>query len=534
MAETPAVPRSLPGTVHGALEQAVADRPDEVAVRFTAGRSFTTRTLLDEAHAVAAGLQQWGIRRGDRVAIFAGNVDQYAPVFFGVALAGAVLCPFNAAWKGDLLTYTLNGSGPRVVFVGADQWPQLQATLPKADTVECVISLAAERPEGTVGYDSFIRTGERAEVPPQEPSDLALILYTSGTTGPSKGIMFCHRMMIRGFSEPMSDFVAFGPGDVFYTALPLFHGNALFCTLLASIVRGGNAVIAPRFSVTTFWEEVRDSGATLTAMIGSMVPLLWNAPPNDAEKAHSVRTVFATPSPIDYYDGFAERFGVQLVEAYGLTDIGVPIGMKPGDRRPGSCGKVLPDWDVLLVNEKDEPVQTGEVGECVLRPKVPFLTSLGYWNKPEATVSAWQNLWAHSGDFLRQDAEGWYYFVDRKKDAIRRGGENLSSYEVEQAILGHPAVLEAAVYAVPSDLAEDDVMASVVLRPGESLKAEELHAYCAERLAYFSVPRYIAFRASLPKTQNERVQKAALREEGTKVDGVWDAGPRGGRGGATR
>jgi carnitine-CoA ligase len=525
--DSPAAPADdCTETAHGVLEQAARERPDDVAVRFTAGRAFTLQELLEEAHAVGAGLQEWGLQRGDRVAVFAGNLEHYAPIFFGASLAGAVLVPFNAGWKGGLLEYTLNDSGPRVIFVGAEQWPRLAEVLPRATTLECVVVLDGEVPEEATAFASFVRHGEQANVPEQFPWDHALILYTSGTTGPSKGIMFSHRMMIRGFAEPLADYVGFRPGDVLYTVLPLFHGNALFGGLLAAIVRSGAVVIGPRFSVTTFWQEVCDSGATLTSLLGMMVPLLWNAPSTPAERQHQVRTALAVPSPVDYYDEFAERFNVQLVEGYGLTDIGVPIGMKPGDRRPGSCGRALPDWEIQLVDEYDRPVPVGEQGECVLRPKVPFLMALGYWNKPEATAAAWQNLWAHSGDYLRMDEEGWYYFVDRKKDAIRRGGENISSHEVEQVILGHPAVLEAAVYAVPSELSEDDVMAAVVFQPGLSVDPGDLHAYCSDRLAHFSVPRYIVVRESLPKTQNERVQKAVLRDEGIKAPGVWDSGSR--------
>ena len=289
-------------TVHGMLEQAAGDRPDEVAVRFTAGRSFTLGTLLQEAHAVGAGLQQWGLQRGDRVAVFAGNLDSYAPIFFGASLAGAVLVPFNAGWKGDLLAYTLDDSGPRVIFVGAEQLPQLAEVLPRATTVECVVVLNGEVPEQATAFDAFVRPGALADVPEQYPWDHALILYTSGTTGPSKGIMFSHRMMIRGFAEPLADYVGLRQGDVLYTVLPLFHGNALFGGLLAAIGRGGTVVIGPRFSVTTFWEEVRDSGATVTSLLGMMVPLLWNAPSTPAEREHQVRIALAVPSPVDYYD----------------------------------------------------------------------------------------------------------------------------------------------------------------------------------------------------------------------------------------
>ncbi|HEV2369478.1 MAG TPA: AMP-binding protein, partial [Acidimicrobiales bacterium] len=284
-------------------------------------------------------------------------------------------------------------------------------------------------------------------------------------------------------------------------------------TFFAAVLSGAHAVIGRHFSATRFWMDAHDHGATVISLMGSMAPILWKQDPSALDRDHRVRLAVVAPTP-KYVTEFEARFGLRCTEMYGLTDVGLPLGIPAGARRPGSCGRPTPPWQCAIVDDEDNVLPVGEVGELVLRPRRPWAGSLGYWEMPEATVEANRNLWFHTGDRMRSDEEGWFYFVDRKKDAIRRSGENISSFEVEQVILGHPAVAEVAVYPVPSDLAEDEVMAALVLHPGAELDLEQLLAYCGQMLPPFALPRFVDVLAALPKTETQKVQKEALRQSG--------------------
>jgi carnitine-CoA ligase len=307
----------------------------------------------------------------------------------------------------------------------------------------------------------------------------------------------------------------------------LFHGNSLLCTLVPALRVGAVAVFAPRFSANSFWETVRAEGATVLSLLGSMVPILMNQAPSPDDRASRARIALAVPAPGRNFHEFQDRFNLKLSSLYGMTDIGLPIGV-PADvpGRPGMCGILHSDWDCIVADDNDCPVPDGEIGELLVRPRRPYIMQLGYWRNPTATLETWRNLWFHTGDYLRRDSSGWFEFIDRKKDAIRRFGENISSFEVETVLLDHAAIAEVAVYAVPADLEEDEVMASVVLEPGAHVTAPDLLEYCIKTLPYFAVPRFIRITPSLPKTQTAKVQKQVLRQIGTD-ELTWDGGHRG-------
>jgi crotonobetaine/carnitine-CoA ligase len=292
-----------------------------------------------------------------------------------------------------------------------------------------------------------------------------------------------------------------------------------------------------RFSASKWLTWVRDSSATVTNFVGVMMDFVWKQPPTDADADNELRCIFAAPTA-SYAGEFRERFGVEaFVEVFGLTETAMPIMSPYGVDRPlGAAGLLVSDYfEIRLVDpDTDEEVPTGELGELTVRPKVPFTTCAGYYAMADKSMEAFRNLWFHTGDGLRQDEDGWYYFVDRLKDAIRRRGENISSYEVEQAILEHPSVVECAVVAVPADqeAGEDEVMVFVVTDPDRSIDGAELWAFADQRLPYFAVPRYLSFVDGLPKTPSEKVQKAKLRELGVTdaLDRVVVTGAMPGRG----
>jgi crotonobetaine/carnitine-CoA ligase len=352
-------------------------------------------------------------------------------------------------------------------------------------------------------------------------------MYTSGTTGPSKGVLHTHNSIV-AFGDKAQWLFRYTADDVSHNCLPLFHANALCVTLLPSVRIGATAFFGRRFSASGFWPELREHKATVTSILGAMVPILWGAEPSARDLDNEVRVALSVPTPpAEFYDGFERRFGLRLVSQYGMSDTSMVIGTPPDVRgRPGYAGVCSRDFECVVVDEHDQPVPDGTPGELVVRPLKPDIIMRGYWNNPSATLDAFRNLWFHTGDVLIREPDGWFKFIDRKKDAMRRFGENISSFEVESVIAMHPDVAEVAVYGVPAQLSEDEVMAAVVFRPGHEPDMASLGCYCDEQLPYFASPRYLVALDELPKTENEKVRKDVLRGRGVTPETV-DRGPRG-------
>jgi carnitine-CoA ligase len=312
--------------------------------------------------------------------------------------------------------------------------------------------------------------------------------------------------------------------DVLCTTLPLFHINALN-TFAQAAVAGCRVHFLERFSASGFWPAMARTGATVVYLLGAMVPILLAQPAGAGERDHRVRIGLGPGVPQAAAAAFRERTGVLLLEGYGSTETNFVIATAPDSPRRGVMGWLRPGFEAQVVDDADNPLPPGEAGELVLRADEPFAFAGGYFGKPDKTVEAWRNLWFHTGDRVVRDADGAFRFVDRIKDAIRRRGENISSWEVEQVLMAHAALASVAVYPVRSELAEDEVMAAVVLREGVSVTPAELAAFCAARLPRFAVPRFIAVLPELPRTENGKVQKYKLRERGVPA-GCWDGSVR--------
>jgi crotonobetaine/carnitine-CoA ligase len=498
------------------LAERAASDPTSVAVRFLDGQTHTSGLLFEESSRVSAGLASLGGKQGDRVVIMCGNHVEFLWTFFGATMGAFVPVPLNTALRGDILTHMLADASPVAIVCDNDLVDDVQKSAAEAGCTAHIIVIGDQASmsfQQRIGLTDVMSHGQ-GTLANQSFSDLALINYTSGTTGRSKGVMASHRMAV-GFADSPDWALNCTAEDIAFSTLPLFHVNGLFTSFLSSLRAGGHAVFAPRFSATAYWDQVRESQATLLSMLGSMTAILWNRPADDMDRDHAVRTAIVVPAPpADYYDGFITRFGFPLTEVYGLTDVGVPIAVPPGQARPsGYCGKAHPDWECQVVDEFDRPVPHGERGELVVRPRRPYLMQLGYWNRPDATLDAWRNLWFHTGDVFEQNAGEWFRFVDRAKDSIRRSGENVSAFEVESVIASHPAVQDVAVYPVPSELSEEEIMAAVTLKPSDFTIAD-LAAFCAERLPYFAVPRYIEIMDDLPRTETAKIRKSELRSRG--------------------
>jgi crotonobetaine/carnitine-CoA ligase len=366
-----------------------------------------------------------------------------------------------------------------------------------------------------------------ADVSPDDPgvhpSDLACLIYTAGTTGPSKGCMLSHNYVV-SLADQIARAWQRRPDDVVLTPLPLFHFNAISVCVVGSLLVGGRAAIEQRFSVSNFWPEVKRTQATMVSMLGSLAILIANADDHPDQTGHRLRLCAAAPMPPDTDRAWQERFGCQTFSGgYGLTEASLVCMLDAGaPNKPGAMGKPnRHEFDVRIVDDDDNEVPVGEAGEIVCRPTGPNLMFAGYWNRPDATVEATRNLWFHTGDLGRLDDDGYAYFVDRKKDALRRRGENISSFEMEKVLFGNDAIRDAAVHAVPSPLGEDDVKITVVLQDGVPLTEEELCRWVAERVPFFAIPRYVEFRSDLPRNPVGRVLKYQLREEGVTA-ATWD------------
>jgi carnitine-CoA ligase len=489
---------------------------------FTAGE---TTWSFEDACAIAArfagALHAAGVRSGDRVALMCSNRAEFVQVYLGCAWLGAVAVPINIASRGPQLEHMLSNSGAKLLIIEA---PLLDAmNLVNIDKLALELVWVIEGgPATSLGRIPITCLPPLADPRPATdvgPETLAVILYTSGTTGPSKGVCCPHAQFFWwGFNGITN--LEIEEGDVLCTTLPLFHTNALGAFYQA-LLSGSTLVAGPRFSASRFWDGLIENGATVTYLLGAMVPILLSKEPSRLERSHDVRCALAPGVPANLHAVFEQRSGIRLIDGYGSTETNFVIGGTAAERRPGSMGTLREGYDARVVGPNDNEAAAGEPGELVLRSREKLAFACGYFAMPEATAKAFSDGWFHTGDRVIRDGDGYFRFVDRLKDAIRRRGENVSSFEVEQVLLSHPDVAHAAVFAVPSALAEDDVMAAVVRRPERTLTEPALAEFCRPRLPYFAVPRFIEFVDELPATESGKVQKYKLRDRGVTAR-TWD------------
>jgi carnitine-CoA ligase len=496
-------------TIPRLLESWLGERGDMTLVRHPGGE----RTYAEQRDAVArlAGtLAAAGVERGDRVAAMSGNRIELLDLFLACGWLGAILVPLNVASRGAQLDHMLTNAQPKLLVVERERLEQL-------DYLDALPDSLAAR---WVLDDDFPGYGAAVAPADVRPGDTLTILYTSGTTGLSKGVI-CPHAQLYWYGLVTARSLRLRDGDVCYTVLPQFHVNALNTFVQAALV-GGTYAFDERFSASRFFSRARDAGATSTYLLGAMVGILLKHEVSADDHAHSIRVALAPGGTAEQALEFERRFGIEVVEGYGSTETSMPFCNRiDGSYWPAKMGKVLPGFEARVVDEDDVEVPPGTPGELVLRADAPFAFAQGYWRMPDRTVEAWRNLWFHSGDRVVRDEDGVYTFLDRLKDAIRRRGENISSLEVEQVLLAHPDVAQASVIPVPSELAEDEVMAVVVLRAGAEPDPEAIVHWCEPRLAYFAIPRYLDFVDELPLTENGKVRKFLLRERGVTPT-TWD------------
>lgn len=521
-------PRQLPAaqrTLPAMLQRQAAEFGQRPLLR-VAGRSWSHADAAAAAAIRAGALAQCGVTRGDRVALMSGNRIEFVEAFLGAGWLGAVAVPVNTASMGPQLEYFLANSEARLLVIEADLLQRLH-TADLARTALQTIWVIGEAtgswqpPEG-IRLVPWPAGAEAIAPTAVQPGDPLAILYTSGTTGPAKGVV-CPHAQYFWWGVNSAEVLGVGADDVLCTTLPLFHINALN-TFSQAALTGAEVVFESRFSASGFWPSMRACGATVVYLLGAMVPILLAQPEGPGEREHRVRTGLGPGVPTAAGQAFFARTGVRLLEGYGSTETNFAIATAPDSPRSGVMGWLRPGFQARVADADDAELPAGEAGELLLRADEPYAFASGYFNMPEKTVEAWRNLWFHTGDRVLREADGAFRFVDRIKDAIRRRGENISSFEVEQVLLSHPDVAACAVYPVGSELAEDEVMAALVARDGSVIEPAELMRFCESRLPYFAVPRYVDLLDDLPRTENGKVQKYKLRERGVSA-ATWDRGP---------
>lgn len=508
--------RTLPNLVRAAAER----RPDGLFL-IHRDRQWTYGDLAVETDALARGLLRWGVGRGARVALILDNCPEYVLTLLAVARLGAINVPINTAARGDLLRYYLADADCTHLICQSDYLPVVKAAWSEMSIPVAVLPGSGQGPDETnrnaagpqwadLLADGVSAVGAELGAPPAA-SDPWLILYTSGTTGPSKGSLCPHAHSL-SIARTQARRMDLDPADRLYTFLPLFHGNALNYATLTALWAQATVALETRFSASRFWSDVHRYGATQFNAMMIVTSILEKLPVTPEEQSNPVRIAALVPPPVNRRQ-LEERWGLSIISQYALSEACPVAVLNPGDAydKPRSSGKLADALEVRIVDEHDQEVPRGVAGEIVLRPKEPWTMLTEYYGKPEATAKAFRNLWFHTGDRAYVDDDGYLFFVDRVKDAIRRRGENISAYEIETILRGCAGVVEAAAVPVPSEMGEDEVCVFVV-RADPGLTEAALVDYAVGAMAYYMVPRYVAFIEEMPKTPSEKVFKEPLRK----------------------
>jgi carnitine-CoA ligase len=515
--------------VIGALLRARAQANPDGKYCHCAGQGFTFAEIDRRSDEVAAGFHAHGVGKGDRVATLTPNRIEVLELFFGLAKLGAIQVPLNAFLKGAFLQHQLAQSQASVLIADEAGLAAAAPLLDQLPELRLIVKLDPAPIEG-LGREGVevlpYETVSAASGPPPEveltPSDTMSIVYTSGTTGLPKGCVLSHGYYTRSAST-----VVYGLGvsedDVVYTPLPLFHGGGRMMVLTMALVRGIPVYFDTGFSARAFIRKAAEVDATVVVAIGSMGMALLATPESEADRQHRIHSMFVAPLTPEEQERFKARFGIEpWTECYGQTEC-VPLCVAPrlGPRDRAGCGFGAPDLEVKLLDDDLNEVPDGEVGELCIRPKERWTMFDGYYDQPEATLHSFRGLWYHTGDAAKKLPSGEFTFVDRKKDAMRRRGENVSSIELEVAIRTHPKIADAAVHAVPSPVGEDDIKAVLVLVEGQGLEPEEVFAFFRDTLPYYAMPRYVEIVDDLPRNAVNRVMKHLLKDQ-PHGEGVWD------------
>lgn len=505
------------------LERWALERPDQTAVIFYGGESWTWAETLHMTRCTAHSLQLLGVNKGDHVLSWQPNNKEALLTWFGLNYLGAVYVPINTAYKGGLLQHIIQLSDATLMICHADLAPRLAAI--DCGIVSDVLVTGVDDTAQLEGLGSFtlhsaanlIDTSPLAVMPnPVAPWDTQYIIFTSGTTGPSKAVLSSY---LQGYSMGPEAHPYVNGSDRSLVNMPLFHAGGTIYVIM-TLANGGSCFIDTHFKTAEFWQTVREYKITSTCLVAAMVLFLLKLPESADDKNHSLKKALCVPWNNDGR-AVGERYGIELRTCFNMTEISGPLVSGPFPAKSGTCGQVRAGVEVRVVDDNDCEVAPGVTGELVLRTDRPWSMNHGYYKNPEATAQAWRNGWFHTGDGFKYDEEGYFYFVDRIKDAIRRRGENISSFEVENEVTAFPSVREAAAVAVPSEFGEDEVMVVVSSVEGQSVDPWALFQFLEPRMAHFMLPKFIRVIDELPKTPTQKIKKYVLKKEGVTQD-TWD------------
>jgi len=490
-------------------------------------RSISYAEMDKNANRLANYLLKIGAKPGDGIATLMNNSSQFLDIFFGIQKIGMYVNTVNTSLRGDQLAYTIDNSDTKYLAVDYDLLDVYETVKYRLPKVERVFLNTLEAPIGFTIPTGMtdLKDAYAARISTDKPvidfdeNSILMLMYTSGTTGLPKGVVMRYNKNIIDRVKMIAA-LTLTPDSVYYTALQLFHGNALFVTVTSSMIMGCTVALSKRFSASKFWEEITKSKTTFFNTIGAIIPILMKQPESPYEKSHKVDKILSAGCPAVQWKPFEERFGVKIWEAYAAID-GSGFIVNFGDGPKGSIGKPL-NSVIKLVNANGDEVLTGDTGELLFKVDPNKRSNVEYYKNPDASGEKTKGEWEYTGDLMYQDSQGYIYFVGRSTDSMRRRGENVSAHDVEQAILKHPSVLEAAVYAVPSEMTEDEIMASVKLVEGESLSGVELFSFLHDKLAKFAIPRFIRFVDDFPRTETFRIKKGELKSTGVTPD-TFDA-----------
>jgi len=531
----PGLPRDH-WTLVNAVRAQASIHGDRDFLSFEDGPSLSFADFDRLTDCLAAGLHDLGLQAGERLLALLTNSREFMLTMIATHKLRAVFVPINTELRGSFLEHQVRNSSPRVVVADDGLIDRFTAVDTSSIEIETVIRVAdgtsgsTTLPDSLAGVQDLRIEGLLDTTPrPQsltdpEPSDVCTIMYTSGTTGPSKGVLM-----------PQGHCYLFGLGTVaamelteadrYFCCMPLFHANGLFMQVYASLLAGASCHVTKRFSVSDWLDVVRGEQITVTNALGVMPEFIFRSPPTPNDRDHRLTRILAIPVAEEWGSAMEERFGVVLRQGFGMTEVNMVSYSDIDDPvLPGCAGPPLSDFFEVVVADPatDIEVPRNEVGEILVRPKVPFCFNVGYFKMPEKTVEAWRNLWFHTGDAGRIDDEGRLFFVDRIKDRIRRRGENISSYELEQALNEHPSVIESAAVGLRvAQAGGEDEIKAVLAVAGETPEPSEFLDWCVPRMPRHMVPRYLEFVDELDKTASGKIRKQAIRDAGVSSE-TWD------------
>jgi crotonobetaine/carnitine-CoA ligase len=521
-------------TIPALFRERLASAPDAAFVR-VANTTLSYGDVEAASRDIASALVAGGVVRGDFVAQFMATRPEYLTTYFALSRLGVAMMPINTAFQGYMLEYVLNDAAPRLIFTDVAMLDRLAASEPQFERLETVVVHGADSTEfdalqgrferlRLLRYEDFLAAAvdgnlEGVGFDSVDHGEPNCVIYTSGTTGPSKGVVLQNSVAVAKALDVVRT-CRLTSEDVMYCPAPLFHSLALIRGLVSVLISGASIVFRERFSVSEYWDDTRKFGATVGLSTTTFVNFLKSVEPSPRDTDNPLRCMYV--GPVD--PEFEQRFGLKSLMVYGMTEASLPIHSRYGEALPpGSCGRLAEDWDVRIADDAGAEVAVGQVGEILMRPRRPGIIMAGYLNKPEATLEAFRDLWFHTGDLGSVDEDGCYFFLGRKKEAIRRRGENISAWEVERMLRDHPQIEDVVALPYPAGDGEEDVWVIAIARQGADLTAHELHAYAREHLPSFMVPRYVELRDAFPKTGIGKIEKYRLRQEGLGPE-TYDAG----------